>query len=141
METFPAVSRGVDLDDAAHLSSILGRDAGSVDAHGLNIVGLNLRSMARRSVVGERNSVEHKLGLVFRAARMKDRVAFVQPSRLRVHQVLQRTARQRRDAIGNRLRADLVDRTDAMRIDERVVGLHLDGRLEGRQSRVLQADG
>ena len=97
--------------------------------------------MARRTVVGERNSIEHKLGLVFRPARMEDGIALVQPSRLRIHQVLQRAAWQRRDPIGNRLRANLVDRADAMGIDERVVGLHLDGCLEGNQAEFDELSG
>ena len=138
METFASVSRGIHLDHAAHLPSVLGRNAGRVDAHRLNVVGLDLRAIAGRAVVGQRDAIEHELGLVFRAARMEDRVAFVEPSRLRVHQVLQRTARQRCDAIGNGLRADLVDRTDTMRIDESAVGLHFDGGRERNQAKLYE---
>src|SRR5271166_1147567 len=134
VETVASVPGGVDLDDAAHLPSVLGRNTGGINAHRLNTVGFNLGPIPRRTVVGERNAVEHKLGLVFRPARMEDCVAFIEPSRLRVHQVLQGAARQRGDAIGNCVRADLIDCTNAMRINEGVVFLHLYGCLKRNQS-------
>src|SRR5664280_3733231 len=116
METFPAVSRGIDLDDAAHLPSVLGRNASGVNAHRLDIVRFNLGPGTWRTVVGQWNSVDHELRLVFRSARMEDSIAFIKPSRLRVHQVLQGTSWQRRDSICDRLGADVVDGAYALRI-------------------------
>ena len=44
MKTFAAVSRGVDLDNASHLPSIFSGDAGSVNAHRLDIVRFDFRA-------------------------------------------------------------------------------------------------
>ena len=87
------VLKGVDLDHATHFSAVLRGNARGVDAHRLHVVGFNLRSEAGRAIVGQRDAVDHKLGLIFRTARMQDGIAFVEPAGLRVHQVLQRTAR------------------------------------------------
>src|ERR1017187_5332843 len=141
MESLASVARGVDFDDSAHLPPVLRRNAGGVDAHRLQTVGFNLRSIARRSIVGERNSIEHELRLVFRPAGMEHRVAFVEPPRLGVHQVLQRTAWERRHAIVNRLRPDLVDAANALGIDKGAVLLHLYGCLDRNQSEFHQFSG
>ena len=129
METFPAVSRGIDLDDAAHLPSVLGRNAGGVNAHRLDVVRFNLGPGTWRTVIGQWNSVDHELRLVFRSSRMEDRIALIKPSRLRVHQVLQGTPRERGDSICNRLGADLVDGANAIRVDEGILVADLDRRI------------
>ncbi len=82
------VAQRVHLNHAAHFPSIFGRKPGGVDPDRLHIVSFDLRPEARGSIVGQRNSIDHKLRLILRVARMQDGVALVEPSRLRVHKVL-----------------------------------------------------
>src|SRR6185437_12655247 len=82
------VLQRVDFNYATHLPPILGGNTGGVDAHGLHIIGSNLWSEARRSIVDQRNAIDHVLGLIFRAPRMQHRVPLIEPSRLRIHEVL-----------------------------------------------------
>jgi hypothetical protein len=89
METGLLILKGVELDDAAHLAAVLGGNAGGVDAHGLDVVGFNLGAEAGGAVVGERDAIDDELGLILRAARVQNGVAFVEPAGLRVHEVLQ----------------------------------------------------
>ena len=83
------VLQGVDLDDSPHFSTVLSRNARSINAHRLHIVGFDLRPEAGGTVVRKGNTVHDELCLVFGAAGMQDGVAFVQPAGLRVHQVLE----------------------------------------------------
>ena len=94
VETWLRILQRVHFDHAAHFSAIFGGNARGVDAHRLHIVGVHRRSEAGRAIVRQRNAVDHKLGLILRAAGMQDGIAFVQPAGLRIHQVLQGTARE-----------------------------------------------
>jgi hypothetical protein len=82
------IREGVELDDTAHFSTILGGDTGGVDTHRLDVVCADVGTKAGRTIVSERNAVDDELGLVFLASRMEDGVAFVEPARLRIHQIL-----------------------------------------------------
>ena len=84
----------VDLDHASHFPAIFRGNAGGVDAHRLHVVRFNLRSEAGRAIIRQRDAIHHKLRLILRAARMQHGIAFVQPAGLRIHQILQRTARE-----------------------------------------------
>jgi hypothetical protein len=101
METGLLILKRVELDDAAHLAPILGGNAGGVDAHRLHVVGFNLRAEAWGAVVGERNAIDDKLRLVLRASRVQHRVAFIEPARLGVHEILQRPAGNGTEAMLN----------------------------------------
>ena len=76
------ISDRIDHHDATQLEAVLGGNAGGKNAHGLDVVGFDLGAKTGRTVVGERYTVHHKLSLVFRTARVKDCVAFVEPARL-----------------------------------------------------------
>ena len=89
------IAQRIDFDHAAHLASVLGGKARGVDRHRVDIVGADLRTKAGRTIVGQRNAIDHKLRLILGAARMQHGIAFVEPARLRVHQVLDGAARQR----------------------------------------------
>ena len=82
----------VDLDHPAHFSTVFGRNPGGVNAHRLNIVRFNFRTKARRTVVRQRNPIDHNLCLVFRTARMEHGIAFIKPAGLRIYQVLKGAA-------------------------------------------------
>ena len=72
----------VDFDDAAHFSAVFGGNSRGVDAHGLHVVGFDLRAEAGRAIVGKRNAVDDELRLIFGAARMQNRIAFIEPAGL-----------------------------------------------------------
>src|SRR5437868_8268727 len=55
----------IHLNDAAHFASKLRWNAGSVDRERIHIVGLNLWTKSRGAVVGQRNSVDYELCLIF----------------------------------------------------------------------------
>ena len=91
--------RGDDLDHAAQLPAVLGRIAAGQDVHRMDVVGADLRREGGRAVVRQRQAVDDVLRLIFGAARMQNAVGFEQPARLRVHEVEQRPAGQRRRAL------------------------------------------
>ena len=73
----------IDLNDASHLPAIFRGNTGGINLQGLDVIGFgSLRAEARRTVVGERNSVHHKLGLMFRSARVQNGIAFIEPAGL-----------------------------------------------------------
>ena len=78
---------------------------------------------AGRAIVGQRNAIDHKLRLVFGAARMQHRIAFVEPARLRIDQVLNRAAGQRRQPVFECLRTDLIHRAGLVRVKQRSLTL------------------
>src|SRR5579871_965563 len=83
-----ARSRCVELDNAAHLSTVLGWKASGVDTHRIEIVSFDLRAKAWRAIVGQRNAVDDKLCLVLRTAWVQYRISFIDPPWLQVHQIL-----------------------------------------------------
>ena len=60
---------------------------------------------------------------------MQHRIAFIQPSRLRVHQILQGTSGQGCGSIGNRLGADLADGANSLGVNKRVLVTDVDRRI------------
>ena len=78
------ILQGVDFDNAAHFAAVFSGNAGGVDAERLNVVGVNGGAEAGRAIVGERNTIDDKLGLVLGTARVEDGVAFVEPAGLGV---------------------------------------------------------
>ena len=94
MQACVGIALGIELHHPAHFSSVLRGKAGGVDAHRIQIIGPNLRTKAWGAIVSERNSVNDELRLIFRAAWMQHRIPFVEPSRLGVHEILHRSARQ-----------------------------------------------
>ncbi len=77
VETWLRILQRVHLDHAAHFSAIFRGNARGIDAHRLHVVRFNLRAEAGRAIVRQRNAIDHKLRLIFRAARMQDGIAFV----------------------------------------------------------------
>ena len=129
----------VHFHHAAHLAPILRRNARGINAHRFHIVRIDFRAEARRAVVRQRNAVHHKLCLIFRAARMQHRVAFIEPARLRIHQILHRSPRQRTHTMLNRVRPDLIDLSRLVRIHQRLIRRHIHRLLHLRQLQ-LQRD-
>jgi hypothetical protein len=71
------------------------------------------------------------LSLIFGAAGMQDTVAFVEPAGLRVDEILQRAAGQRRGAVGDLLLIEMIGRAGAVGVKKRVLRSHLDGGADG----------
>ena len=94
MHPWRCVLERVDLDYPTHLAPEFRGNPGGIDGQRIDVIGVDLRTKPRRAVVRERDSIKHKLGLIFRSSGMKHRVAFIRPAGLRIHQVLQRTAGQ-----------------------------------------------
>src|SRR5579862_2191919 len=117
MEARLGVARCVDLDHATHLASVFGGNASSVDSDRVEVVGVDFGAKAGRAVVGQRNAVDDKLSLIFRAARMEDGVAFIKPAGLRVDEVGEGTARKGCGTIGYRFRVEVIDGGGAFGID------------------------
>src|SRR5258708_6212594 len=82
----------VDFDDASHLASVLRGNAGSIDGQRASVIGLNLGTGSGRAIVGQRDSVDNELSLIFGASGMQHPAAFIDPSGLRVHEVGKRAA-------------------------------------------------
>ena len=99
----------------------------------MDFVGVDLGRECRGPVVGQRQTVDHELCLVLRSAGMQNAVGFEEPARLRVHQVGERSAGQRRRAPLQRVGADAVRRRGLMQIHQRVAGGDRDLRLDGGQ--------
>ena len=97
------VAQRVDFDDAAHVASVFGGNSGGVDGEGVDVVGFDFGAEAGRTIVGERDAVDDELSLILGAAGMEDGVAFVKPAGLRVDQVLQGAAGERRGTLGDML--------------------------------------
>ncbi len=101
METGLLILECVELDDAAHFASVVGGNAGGVDAHGLDVVGFDFGAEAGGAIVGERNAIDDELGLVFRAARVENGVALIEPAGLGVDEILQGPAGNGAEAMLN----------------------------------------
>ena len=86
---------------------------------------------AGRAIVLQWNAVHNDLGLILGAAGVEHGVAFVQPSGLGVHEVLQGAAGDGALAIFDLFAADAVDAAGAIGIDERVGLVDLDGAAGG----------
>ena len=84
-------------------------------------VGFDFRPEAGRAIVCERNTVHHKLSLIFRSTRMQHRISFVEPARLRIHQVLQRAAGHGADPVLNRIRSNLADGARLIGINQSIL--------------------
>ena len=70
----------VDFNNAAQLSAKFRGNASGINFERFGVVGFDLRAEAWRTVVGDGNSVDDKLSLIFRSARMQHRIAFVKPA-------------------------------------------------------------
>jgi len=128
---------------AAHFSAVLGGETGSVDSERVDIFGFNFRSKTGGAVIRERNAVDHKLGLIFRATRMEHGVAFVKPAGLRVDEVLDRTTRQRAGACSDVFGTDLADIASAVGVQKGIFGSNGDGggsRIQAESNRFLRRD-
>src|SRR5262249_1918904 len=90
-------------------------------------VRFNLRTKTGRAVVREGNSIDDKLGLVLRAARMEHGVAFIKPARLGIHQILYRAAWNGAKPCLNLIRSDLADGAWTLRVDQRRRGSYIYG--------------
>jgi hypothetical protein len=99
----------VDLDDAAHLAPVFSGDSCGVDGEGVDVVGFEFGTQAGGAVVGERDTVNDELSLIFRAAGMKDGAALVEPAGLGVDEIGKGTARRRCWAIGYSFRVEVID--------------------------------
>jgi len=73
---------------------------------------------------------------------VKNRIAFIEPARFRVHQVLHGTAGQRGQSVLNRLQTHLIHRTCAVGIDQRGGPLTFtDSETEATFSRIVRSTG
>ena len=117
----------VELNDAAHFAPVLGGNAGGVDAHGLDVVGFDFRSEAGGAVIGERNAVDDELRLVLRAARVENRVAFIEPARLRVDEILQGPAGDGTEAMLDYIGANLTYGAGLAGVDQSVLRFDRNG--------------
>src|SRR5580658_312379 len=54
----------IDLDDSAHLPAEFCGNAGGVNVERFHVIGFDLGAKAGRTIVGERNAVDDKLGLI-----------------------------------------------------------------------------
>jgi hypothetical protein len=99
----------------------------------VDFVGVDLRGECRGPVVGQRQAVDHELGLVLRSAGMQNAVGFEEPAWLRIHQLGERSTGQRRRAPLQRVGADPVRRRRLMQIHQRVAGGDRDLRLDRSQ--------
>ncbi len=109
MESRIFVFESIDLNHATHLPAEFRRNACGINVEGFHVIGFDLGTKAGRTVVGERNAVEDELGLIFGAAWVKNRIAFIEPAWFRVHQVLHGTAGQRGQSVLNRLQTQRID--------------------------------
>ena len=94
VKTLARVAHGVHFNHATHFPAVFGGEVRGVDAQRLDVVGLDLRTEAGRAVVRQWDAVNDNLSLILGAAGMQDRVTFVEPTRLRIDEVLQRATRQ-----------------------------------------------
>ena len=124
MKTRLRVAESIHFDHAAHFSPIFGGKSGRVDTHRVDIVGADLRAETGRAIVGQRNAVNHELGLILRAPRVQYRIAFIEPARLAVHQILNRTAGQGSQAALDGFSPDFVDRSSLIGIEQRSLRFH-----------------
>src|ERR1700740_1531168 len=99
MEPGRGILQRVDFYHASHFSAIFSGDSCRIDAHRLHIICFDLRAKAGRAMVREGNAIHNELRLIFRAARMQDGIAFIQPARLRIDEILQRAPRNRANAV------------------------------------------
>ena len=78
---------GGDFDDAAKFAAIFGGECGGKHAHGIYIVGVELRGEGGRAILRERQAVENILHIVFGAAGVQHSVGFIEPARLLIDEV------------------------------------------------------
>ena len=108
----------IDFNDPTHLPPVFRRNAGGVNGERVNIVGLDLGTKTGRTIVGKRDAIDDKLRLIFGTTRMQHRIAFIKPAGLRVDQVGQGAARQRRGTLRYGFGVNVVDRGGAFGIEE-----------------------
>ncbi len=143
VQTRLRILKGVDFDDSAHFAAIFGGNTRGIDAHGLDVVGLNFRAKTGRAVVGEGNAIDDELGLIFRAARMQNSIAFVEPAGLGIDEVLQRASGDGTETVLELIRAKLTDGAGLVRIDKDIGGVDFHGlgyRVETELDGVLQGE-
>ncbi len=126
MEARLHILERVDLNYASHFAAIFRGDARGIDGYGLHVIGFQLGPEAGRTVVGQRDSIDYELRLILRAARMQHGVAFVEPARLIVDEILHGASRNGGDAVLNFLQPDLADRASLVGIDEGIGSVDVD---------------
>ena len=123
----------IHFHDAAHLAAVFRGNSGGVNADRLHVIRFDLRTKTGRTVIGERNTVDHELCLVFGATRMQHGVAFVQPAGLRIHHILDGASGDGTEPVLNRVGANLADRAGLIGIDQGVGCDDRDGLIHRRQ--------
>ena len=129
MEARRDILRATDVHYSAKLPPILGRITRSQHAHGFDLIGIERWRKRWRTILCQRQSVEDKLHVVFRTARMQHAVRFINPPGLIVDEIGKRSARLRRNLFFDRILADGVRHARARRIDQRrgIGNFHLRG--------------
>ena len=110
--------KSVDFHNSAHLSAVFGGNAGGVDGKRVDIISFDFGAGTGRTIVGERDSVNHELGLILGAAGMENGVAFVEPAGLGVDEIWKRAARERCRPLGYCFGVDVVDGGDTFGIEK-----------------------
>ena len=118
---------GSDFDDASQFPPIFRWKTCRQHAQGLNIARIQGGRKRRRAILRQWQSVHHELHVVFRTARVKHAIGFIQPTRLFGYQVQQFAPRLRRVMFLDRLPADGVQRSRRIGVHQgrRIVHLHL----------------
>ncbi len=80
MKSWIVVPESIDLDDAPHLPAKFRGNASGINPEGIDVIGFDFRTKARRAIVGERYAVHYKLGLILRSAWVKHGIALVKPA-------------------------------------------------------------
>ena len=99
----------IDFNDPTHLPPVFGRNAGGVNGERVNVIGLDLGAKTGGTIVGKRDAVDDKLRLIFGTTRMQNRIAFIKPAGLRIDQVGQGAAGQRRGPLRDGFGVYVVD--------------------------------
>ena len=123
------VFHGGDFDDAAKFAAIFGGERGGKHAHGIHIVGVELRREGGRAILRQRQAVENILHIVFRAAGVQDTVGFIEPAGLLIDEVGEISSGLGGHFLINGFAADGIDGAGAAGIDQggRVRHLNLGG--------------
>ena len=126
-----SVVGSVEFDDAAHFAAVLGGNSGGVDGKGVDVIGFDFGTEAGGAIVGEGNTIDNVLSLIFRAAGVENGAAFEEPSRLGVDEVGERAAGEGSWTVGNSPGVEMVDGGGALGIEQGGFGGDVDGSAEG----------
>ena len=131
MQARMGVPLRVDFDDSAHFSAVFSGNARGEYVQRVNLPNVKFRAGAWRAIVGKGDAVDDELSLIFGAARVKNRVALIEPAGLRVDEIGESASGKRSGTVGYGFGVEVIDGGGAFGIEKSAFRSNVHGSAEG----------